>query len=50
MMPDSRDPEIKLSTDEARSGVTGNNVRYVLGFGLGGVILVFIIVLLAYGG
>jgi hypothetical protein len=50
LMPDSKDPEILLSTDKARSGVTGHNVRYVLGFGLGGAILVFIIVLLKYGG
>ena len=27
-----REPTI-ISTDDARQGVTGNNVRYVLGFG-----------------
>ncbi len=36
-------PEVKTKTN-ARAGVTGHNVRYVLLFGLGGVILAFIIV------
>ena len=40
-------PEI-VSTTEARAGVTGHNVRYVLGFGLAGVVVAFIAVLLAY--
>lgn len=30
------------STDEARQGVTGHNVRFVLGFGLAGVIVAFL--------
>lgn len=38
---DHDDREILLSSDEARGGVTGQNVRYVLGFGLTGVILAF---------
>ncbi|HLH96021.1 MAG TPA: hypothetical protein VKW08_12985 [Xanthobacteraceae bacterium] len=29
-----------LKADQARQGVTGHNVRYVLGFGLVGAILV----------
>jgi hypothetical protein len=33
----------------ARAGVTGHNVRYVLFFGLGGVIVAFIIVGLVVG-
>jgi hypothetical protein len=33
-------PVVK-STDDARAGVTGQGVRYVLGFGLVGVILAF---------
>ena len=37
-----------LSTIEARAGVTGHNVRYVLGFGLAGVVVAFVIILLAY--
>ena len=32
------------STTEARQGVTGNNVRYVLVWGIGGVIVAFVIV------
>jgi hypothetical protein len=40
-----------LLTDEARQGVTGHNVRYVLGFGLvGAVIGVVVIGLLAAQG
>lgn len=35
-------PEVKTETN-ARAGVTGHNVRYVLLFGLGGVILAFVI-------
>jgi hypothetical protein len=38
--PDNTSPVV-LSTDEARQGVTGHNVRYVLGFGLLGVIIAF---------
>ena len=33
-----------LSTNKARGGVTGHHVRYVLGFGLAGIIVAFIIV------
>ena len=32
-----------LNTTEARDGVTGHNVRYVLGFGLAGVVLAFFV-------
>jgi hypothetical protein len=35
---------IEKSADEPREGVVGHNVRYVLGFGLAGVILAFAIV------
>jgi hypothetical protein len=37
-----------LST-KARGGVTGHHVRYVLGFGLAGIIAAFIIMGLLYG-
>ncbi len=30
-----------LPTTEARQGETGHNVRYVLGFGLAGVVVIF---------
>jgi hypothetical protein len=33
-----------LQTDDARQGVTGHKVRYVLGFGLAGVIISFMVV------
>lgn len=44
---DDDKPEI-VTTTEARAGVTGHNVRYVLGFGLAIVVVAFIAVLLAY--
>jgi hypothetical protein len=57
-MPDRRAPEYneadrrtsqdKVSDVRARAGVTGHNVRYVLGFGLVGVIVAFVIVFLIY--
>jgi hypothetical protein len=33
-----------LSTDEARQGVTGHNVRYVLGFGLAGAVIGVVVI------
>jgi hypothetical protein len=45
--PDKDKPEI-VSTTEARSGVTGHNVRYVLAFGLAGVIIAFVLLFFAY--
>jgi len=41
--PDPDTPVVE-STTEARQGVTGHNVRYVLLFGLGGVILAFALI------
>jgi hypothetical protein len=35
------DRPIVKSADSARQAVTGHNVRYVLGFGLAGVVLAF---------
>jgi hypothetical protein len=37
-----------VTTSEARSGVTGHNIRYVLIFGLGGVIVAFGIIFYAF--
>jgi hypothetical protein len=37
-----------LSKVEARQGVTGQNVRYVLWFGLGGVITAFAVIYVLY--
>ena len=39
-----------VSTTEARAGVTGNNVRYVLIFGLLAVIIGFAIIYIVYFG
>lgn len=36
---------IMLDKVDARQGVTGHNVRYVLGFGLAGVIIAFAVIL-----
>lgn len=38
-----------LSTNRARGGVTGHYVRYVLGFGLAGIIVSFMIMGLLSG-
>ncbi len=43
-------PEPVVATPQARAGVTGHNVRYVLGFGIAAVIVAFAIVYLAYVG
>ena len=40
-------PEV-LTTTEARAGVTGHNVRYVLAFGLAGALVVLALIVLAY--
>jgi hypothetical protein len=37
-------------TTKARAGVTGHNVRYVLAFGLAGVITAFLIIALYFFG
>jgi hypothetical protein len=36
-------------TVKARGGVTGHNVRYVLAFGLAGVIVAFIVIAMYFG-
>ena len=40
---------VVLSGDEARSGVTGHNVRYVLAFGMTGVIASFAAIAIYFG-
>lgn len=42
-------PEVVISGDAARSGVTGHNVRYVLVFGMTGVIAAFALVAFSMG-
>jgi hypothetical protein len=48
MAPSQDDKPEVVTTTEARSGVTGHKVRYVLLFGLSGVIAVFAILLLYF--
>ena len=44
-MPQHEDKPVVETTTQARAGVTGHNVRYVLIFGLGGVIVAFAVLL-----
>jgi len=39
---------IKVTTTEARQGVTGHGVRYVLWYGLAGAVIVLAIIYLAF--
>ena len=39
-----------VPTPRARQGVTGHNVRYVLGFGIAGVVIAFAVIYLVYFG
>ena len=41
--------QIVISTDDARAGVTGHNVRYVLAFGMTGVIAAFAAIAIYFG-
>ena len=42
------EPHPVVPTQQARGGVTGHNVRYVLGFGIAGIVILFLIIWLAY--
>jgi hypothetical protein len=42
------EPHPVVPTQQARQGVTGHNVRYVLGFGIAGIVILFLIIWLAY--
>lgn len=49
--PSDRKPaEVRpvLPAQQARQGVTGHNVRYVLGFGLAAIVILFVIIWLVY--
>ena len=48
MTSDNSEPRIVVPTRRARQGVTGHNVRYVLGYGLAGVIIVFTVIYWIY--
>jgi hypothetical protein len=49
-MANQKDKPTIEPTTKARGGVTGHNVRYVLAFGLAGVIIAFLIVGLYFHG
>jgi hypothetical protein len=42
------EPRTVLATQHARQGVTGHNVRYVLGVGLAAVIVAFVVLYAIY--
>jgi hypothetical protein len=43
------DTPVVKSSDDARAGVTGQGVRYVLGFGLAGAIVAFVLLSVYFG-
>jgi len=47
--PGAQAQPVTVSTNKARGGVTGHHVRYVLGFGLAGIIFAFIVMGLLFG-
>jgi hypothetical protein len=49
-MSSSEDPELHpiVPARQARQGVTGHNVRFVLGFSLAAVVIVFAIIWMVY--
>ena len=49
MSTNDEDVPVEVSKTKARGGVTGHNVRYVLAFGLIGVIVAFIALGIYYG-
>jgi hypothetical protein len=44
------EPHPVVSTERARQGATGHNVRYVLGFGTAAIVILFGIIYLIYFG
>jgi hypothetical protein len=42
------EPRTVVATEQARQGVTGHNVRYVLGLGLAAVIVAFVVLYAIY--
>ena len=49
MSTNDEDVPVEVSKTKARGGVTGHNVRYVLAFGIVGVIVAFIALGIYYG-
>ena len=48
-VPGAQAQPVTVSTNKARGGVTGHHVRYVLRFGLAGIIFAFIVMGLLFG-
>jgi hypothetical protein len=53
--PDRRDwpnaqQRVVVPTQQARQGATGQNVRYVLGFGIAAIVIAFAVIYLVYFG
>lgn len=44
----STEPRTMVSAQQARQGVTGHNVRYVLGIGIAAVVVAFVAIWLYY--
>ena len=49
-MPERRGERFVETKTEARAGVTGHNVRYVLAFSLAGIIAAFIVIFFLFFG
>jgi hypothetical protein len=49
MSTNDEDLSVEVSKTKARGGVTGHNVRYVLAFGLLGVVVAFVALGIYYG-
>jgi hypothetical protein len=49
MAKNDDDVPVNIPTNRARGGVTGHHVRYVLAFGLAGIIIAFIVLGLRFG-
>jgi len=49
-MPEQRGERVVETKTEARAGVTGHNVRYVLAFSLSGLIVGFVIIYFLFFG
>jgi hypothetical protein len=49
MAKNDDDVPVNVSGNKARGGVTGHRVRYVLAFGLAGIIIAFIAIGLYFG-
>ena len=49
LVMENEDPHVERSTNQARQAVAVGPMRYVLGFGIGGVVVAFLIIWLVIG-